>query len=542
MLGGSTSVHLDGGSGATDGGNYFVGDPATCEQAASNKSYVGCDFWPTVTANSVWPIFDFTVVVANTQDTAAQVSIERNGSVIGQGTVPANGLQKFFLPWVDALKGPPVTSCGYLESVLDTSVRATGGAYHLTSSVPVTVYQFSALEYKGQGGPDGKDWSQCPASSCPGLSCLSYSNDASLLLPTTVLTGNYRITGMRGWQYGQVPPYFAVTGTKDGTKVTVKVSGSGQVSAGNDIIATASNGILEFSLDRGDVVEVVGTATTDLSGSLLQASAPVQVIAGMACVYLPNQNKACDHIEESVFPAETLGKHYFVPRPTGPNGDTPGHIVRIYGNVDQTHLTYSSKPPNAPDIVQAGDVFDLDVVTQDFEVSGDHEFAVASFELGSSVVDPLTPYELQKGDPAQSQLTAVEQFRKKYVFLAPDDYDVSYVDIVLPDGASLVLDGQSITPVSATDFQWLLRGSSEARSRFGGCPRAHERPGRGDPGHGLRLADQLPVSRWLEPAPHRAATTSDQVISGFRSALRCAHPLHRAKSTSCDRCRRSTRS
>ena len=29
---------------------------------------------------------------------------------------------------------------------------------------------------------------------------------------------------------------------------------------------------------------------------------------------------------------------------------------------------------------------------------------------------------------------AVEQYRLKYVFLAPNDYDVSYVDIVAPEG------------------------------------------------------------------------------------------------------------
>jgi hypothetical protein len=283
-------------------------------------------------------------------------------------------------------------------------------------------------------------------------------------LPSTVLTGNYRITGMRGWEYGMVPPYFTVTGTEDGTLVTVKVGNSGQVTAGNGVSVTGGNGVLELPLQRGEVVQVVATPTTDLSGSLVQATKPVQVIAGMACVYLPFANKACDHIEESVFPAETLGKRYFVTRPTGPNADAPGHIVRIYGNVNGTKLTYSPvKPPNAPDTLQAGDVFDLAIVTQDFEVSGDHEFAVASFQLGATIVDPNTPYNLQKGDPAQSSITAVEQYRKKYVFLAPDDYDVSFVDIVLPDGAKLELDGVSLT-VSTTP---IASGFSVARVPLG---------------------------------------------------------------------------
>ena len=37
------------------------------------RSYIGCDYWPTVTTNPVWSIFDFTVVVANTQSVAATV-------------------------------------------------------------------------------------------------------------------------------------------------------------------------------------------------------------------------------------------------------------------------------------------------------------------------------------------------------------------------------------------------------------------------------------------------------------------------------------
>src|SRR5688572_13989327 len=40
-------------------------DPLSCEEAKSSKSYVGCDYWPTVTANGVWSIFDFAVVVSN---------------------------------------------------------------------------------------------------------------------------------------------------------------------------------------------------------------------------------------------------------------------------------------------------------------------------------------------------------------------------------------------------------------------------------------------------------------------------------------------
>ncbi|NVL73459.1 hypothetical protein HWN77_28290, partial [Escherichia coli] len=33
-------------------------DPVTCDEAAQFKTYVGCDYWPTVTDNVVDDIFD----------------------------------------------------------------------------------------------------------------------------------------------------------------------------------------------------------------------------------------------------------------------------------------------------------------------------------------------------------------------------------------------------------------------------------------------------------------------------------------------------
>ena len=50
-------------------------DPVTCEEAARARSYVGCDYWATVTGNIVADIFDFTVVVSNIGQTAASVKV-----------------------------------------------------------------------------------------------------------------------------------------------------------------------------------------------------------------------------------------------------------------------------------------------------------------------------------------------------------------------------------------------------------------------------------------------------------------------------------
>jgi hypothetical protein len=134
-------------------------------------------------------------------------------------------------------------------------------------------------------------------------------------------------------------------------------------------------------------------------------------------------------------------------------------VVRLYGNVDGTTLSYpAGTPDGAPVRLQAGEVRDLGVVRQDFVVTGDQPFAVTSFQLGSCMADPghFTDY---RGDPAQSNVQAVEQYRPKYVFLAPDDYDFSFADIVMPDGAFVRVDGLTVSdaPLAIGDGFSVLR-------------------------------------------------------------------------------------
>jgi hypothetical protein len=52
--------------------------------------------------------------------------------------------------------------------------------------------------------------------------------------------------------------------------------------------------------------------------------------------------------------------------------------------------------------------------------------------------------------PSQTATIAVEQYRSNYVFLAPDDYDVSYVDVVLPLSATVEFDGTVVTSAIET--------------------------------------------------------------------------------------------
>ena len=175
---------------------------------------------------------------------------------------------------------------------------------------------------------------------------------------------------------------------------------------------------------------------------------------------VPINVTACDHIEETVFPAETLGKHYVVMRPTGPLQNDVGHVVHFYGNVDATTLSYKpSKPADCPDFLNAGQVADCGQVDVDFEVTGDQSFGVGTFQLGGDKADPMfSPLGGggPQGDPSLSFSVAVEQYRSKYVFLAPTDYKTSYVDIVAAGGTSITLDGADVSnklsPLTGTDY------------------------------------------------------------------------------------------
>jgi hypothetical protein len=261
------------------------------------------------------------------------------------------------------------------------------------------------------------------------------------------MTGHYRVTGFPGadpiGDSGLGPGmngYFAITGTVDGTNVKVQLSAAAHIVAGDGIPDTPGGSVLSLTLDAGDVVELAGAvgSAVDLSGSLVAADQPVEVIAGTPCSEIPEGAPACDHLEQSVFPAETLGKRYFVSSPTGPHRSQVSRVVRFYGNVDGTVLSYQpAMPAGCPATLDAGQVGDCGVVSQDFEVTGNYEFAVGTFQLGGTVVDPTGGL----GDPSESLLASVEQFRTKYVFLAPSDYQENFVDVVAPIGTVVVMDG-----------------------------------------------------------------------------------------------------
>ncbi len=433
-----------------------AGCTGTCSPGELGPSYIGCDYYPTVTLNPVWSGFDFAVAVANASEKVAKITVTRGSNTVQTASIAAGNLSVIKLPWVAALKGDDVDACQNPPDPGATRL-VKGGAYRVRSDQPITVYQLSPLQYEIDPPPSG-----CPvATQCGGsdASCKSYSNDASLLLPATALTGNYN--GLAWPASGLRAGFFAVTGTTDGT--TVVVTGKGAIAAGDGI---DGNGNGTVHLDAGDVLEIVAAHDqgdnvygSDPSGTRIRADKPVQVIAGHSCANIPKATTGyCDHLEEGLFPDETLGEDYLVTYPDAIGGASP-QVISILATVEGTKLHFdpaisSDKTlgPDDPPLVLSG-------VTKDVRVTANQPILVAQLMQGSTSVPS------GQGDPSLSLAIPTKQFRTEYTFVASTTYDSNFVNVIAPAGASVTLDGAA---VPASEFMPIgSSGYSVARHLLG---------------------------------------------------------------------------
>lgn len=410
-----------------------------CSPVTLGPSYIGCDYYPTVTLNTglYWSGFPFAIAVGNTSSDPAQVLVTRGDQEVQKVTVAGNDLAIIELPWIDELRGPEPSVGGSVQLPPLPEV-VTDGAYRMRSDRPVTVYQFSPLSYEIKPAP-----AECPEGSMPG--CFSFSNDASLLLPVHVFGTTYPIVT---WPtLGCRSGFIAVTAVSDNTKVTIKATS--KLTPGAGLTMDGSGSVL---LQQGDVVQLLTEPVGgpfcflapggDLSGSRIVADKPVQVIGGHACANLPTPDtQACDHLEEAMFPLETLGKEYVVTVPASPSGGKSPHTLRIVAVEDGTEVVLS--PPLVEKTTLAsGEVLEITNVLDDAHVTANHPFLIAEMMQGSDSVPDHT------GDPSQSLAVPVAQFRTKYVFLAPESYDQNFVNVIAPTGAAVTVDGQAVPSAS----------------------------------------------------------------------------------------------
>ncbi len=385
-----------------------------CSRQSLGRSYIGCEYFPVVTANLVDPSFPYGVSVSNTADDTARVTIE--GGALSAPLVfdvPGHDVVVQPLPWVSELKAP-------------ASARVAAGAYHLRSTRPVTVYQFNPIDFE-RGG------------------VYSVTNDASLLLPANALGRRYAAAAYDHHPFS--PGWLSITGTADDTLVTIVPRSATLAGVGAPALAAGVS--TTFVLARGAVVQLAGD-TGDVTGTLIEATSPIQVLGGHHCTKIPITVDACDHLEESMFPIESLSTTYVVASPAVPTlPDGKVQLVRIVATAPATTLAYDPPQPGAPtSLTAAGDFAELPLTAASFQVTANHKILVAQYMTGQDAGGDM-------GDPDLSLAVATDQFRSEYLFHAPLSYTTNYVNVVAPIGAAIVLDGAAVTgfaPIGGSGF------------------------------------------------------------------------------------------
>jgi hypothetical protein len=346
---------------------------------------------------------------------------------------------------------------------IDGSGVFSNNAWHVNATVPVTVHQFNP--FNGEN---------------------VFTNDASLLLPSAATGNEYLVMA---WPYRYAPGgmfipetdlrgYATVVAVSEGqTQVTVHPTVA--VASGPGLSAVAAGGSQTVELDEGEVLSLSNGGTTsgaDLTGTLITSDKNIAVFGGHECANVPTENiNYCDHLEQQLFPLASWGYNY-VSVPFKPRNNAQKDRLTILGGADGAQVRTMPPQPFDGVILSRGQKFAFDT-TQAFTVSSAAPILVAQYLHGSNYtgfgLDPRCPIRdfggnpvpcgqswecgtgaqcinstcvgTGIGDPAFTLGVPIEQYRADYVVLTPPGYVDNYLNIVIHDGAEVVLDGQQVT-------------------------------------------------------------------------------------------------
>ena len=418
------------------------------------------------------PVTVFTML---TDGTGAVVE-ERFGTAQGM-EIPGGGMAVILLP-----------HHGYLENS-----RVSRQAYQIRTERPVAAYQF-------------------------GPYCCNYSftNDASLLLPVATLGTEYRYVGVPSWAQAAdpmgdpsvgLPAYVTVIGTRPDTVVTINLPAGVEVQPDPGGRVTVSGSTVTVTLSQAEVMHLASGPPTalssprplgvDLSGARISSTWPVAVFSGHLCTYYPQDQEACDHLEEQLFPVDTWGNEFaLVPpvlRTRNPATATEAIFWKMVADRDETVVTLSvpfadldPRPPGFDGVPYCGDLLtDASSIALDegefcefgtrdpVAATGNLPFQVMGIISGQASTGFMQAWGQHAGDPAIFLVPPLRQFRLDYQFLAPTTYYQDFVTVIVPPDANLTLDGEIVdlrtgTPVPGQNlvFRHLLidDGPHELRS------------------------------------------------------------------------------
>ncbi len=456
-----------------------------CAEAEVARSYIGCEYYAVSTSNAgllfdhvdgegICHPFSFAIVVANGESVPARVTIETPDGTIIERTVAPAKTKAINLPCSLELTGMSTKPFGDDgEQLRRSSSVGVAGAHHITSNVPVTVYQFNPLEYETEDGDN------------------SYTNDASLLLPVSSLTSNYMATALPTLLHEQKlkgsdetdrsisPGFITIIGVNDEpTEIEIHSTAFTLASADETLPALAPGESATITLARGQVAQILSDAPDDcdgdaedqfpqgrrqycrvsrdydLTGTRITADKPVMVLSGHDCAFVPYDRWACDHVEEVMHPLESWGQDIVVALAHQPECREPlPNVVRVVASHDETRVELEPQDVYHSVTLHEGEVLELEI-TEDVRVIGSKGISVSQLLVGQDYEgDDASTFS--KGDPSLSLAIPSEQWRKRYSILTPETFTDNFVGVVARDGQIVLLNGRVITrlkPLAGTPF------------------------------------------------------------------------------------------
>ena len=432
-----------------DGDGDGDGDVVACDDAADKPSNFGCEFWAVDMdqqdafndpASAPWG-----VAISNAGYGQTTIKIEINIAdpgeplslvVVDEFTIGPDDVLPVELPTREL-------DCGATPNDYNApGTCLSSRAFRITSTAPIVVYQFNVFKN-------------------------AFSNDASLLLPTPALGKLYRVLG---WPAGHpvkilnIIDRSAVTivGTEPDTKVTVvpswRIRGNPPIPAagpGEEIVVTLGPfDVLNLETDDGTFQDDPKTIA-DLTGTVVSSTKPVAVFSGVESTAAPggvvsipthpgwtDEDTCClDHLEEQLFPVESLGSDYVVTR--SPIRSTGSYhepdVIRFVGVAEDTQVTTNLPAPYDNFTLAPGEVRTT-WADADFVATGTKPYMIAQLLISQEYVDG--PYT---GDPALTVFPPVDQFRDEYRILTPSDagfwgWEDNYVVLSTPPDNVITID------------------------------------------------------------------------------------------------------
>jgi hypothetical protein len=457
----------------------FAGDCVNaCELASDTRSYEGCEYWAVDLDNAVVSTFgaasaqQYSVVVSNPGLLTAHVTVE-----IFCTDADAANPQIACTPGLPAvIAGPFDVTPGALK-VIDLDPREVDGktspelddgpgtfvshhAYRIASTTPLVAYQFNPLDNVGV-----------------------FSNDASLLLPTEALDGDYlvlswpqtlAITDSAETNAGiNLRAFLTVVAITDATEVTIRLATD--ILGGGGVGPALAGETITVQLDRFEVLNLeTQSFNADFTGSVVSGTTPIAVFTGSEASDAPRfdtlaERFCCaDHLEEQLFPEISFGTHFVAvktPLRTAAIAAAGWDVTvvpdepeywRILASRDDTVVTTDLPAPFDTFTLDRAEsrIFDSE---RDFVVVASAPIAFAQIpasQLATGIPSTLPGGERPPGgDPSMMMVPPLEQWRSTYLFLVPSNHAYDYLLLAVPAGTDLRYDHIPLANVLACETE-----------------------------------------------------------------------------------------